>query len=1402
MVKSTFEKSAASASSKRITVDNPMENEFLYIQWNEDGTDKVKAFQPTAEKCVYTTEDGIPADLANCKIWIEKKDTTDNLVYAKMAHIHAFENGVCTDANCNMCESVATTGNHNFTTYQCKNLTSHTKKCAECGYVSAEESHSFTNGKCACGVSEIAKDWNCTYVEKDDLGLVFSLDSDSSIAGKVNFGKRTDTVKDDNNEDIQVTSSQTWYIAGKNADGTLVLMCDLEKPMKTGQKFNSSTSNGIYDGSEVYANHYGASDLRTYLTSDEGALSNFTSAEQSMMADTSIYTNDIKNSNTYKLTDKLYAAYGDINDSSYITVGNNSAGSLNNGLKIALTGSGKYASGNQFWLRAPDVGNCNNELFVNHLFDNLFSNNVFLGKGSVVPAMHLNLSSVLFASVATSAASDAEVSDAMTFRMDGTGKVSSTAVYDNSGIKVTKGGDNEVIYIQYNEGTTNKVWSKAITEDMNIYKDCVGVDSFANCKIWIEKKGIEKNVENKDVDTNLVYAVMATSGTVGITGHTYVADTENGNHKCKSCGTQANHDFLIEGEGGKLNNDTTKEACTSCGVKNIAYEDIEIGIGKLDYNGSSQTPTVTIKDNGVNLVSGTDYEVDVTGKTEHGATDYTITITGKGNYAGSVTKNWNIDKIAPSKENIAYTAPSNLTYDGEGKTATLEAKTGVNGLGTITTYYKLKGSEEAMTTTAPKNAGTYEVYADVAEGTNYNASSSKLYIDEFIIARATPSYTVPTDLKADCGAKLSTVTLPKGFTWASEDGALSADDTKANSTVTKKAKFTPTDTTNYSVVEDIDVEITVTHDTKTVQIAGQNKHHDVCKNTACTYAINEENCSGGTATCKVLATCDTCKASYGSYEAHTWNAGEITKTSTCSEKGEKTFTCTVAGCGATKKEDVATNPDNHTYVNGVCSGCNKAYETKINGVTYQVVTKTDETTGKVTAKTVNDEKTGKETIAVTIVKVDSDVEISDGKYEIVSDVKETTASGEADQNFIVTAVSADAFKDVTEVKEIVVPETVTEVGKDAFGDADSVAFNSESAPEGIKEAIKDEATVKVPEEYADSYKTELGDEATIIEVHVHKYATNWTSDDKYHWHASACNHAEETSDKAEHSKDAGTRVEPTCESKGTITYKCSVCGYTLEVVNIDALGHKWDNGTVTKEATEDAEGVKTYHCTNEGCTKTKTESIAKLDKKAPSTGDNTTETNKTPSTGDVVSDKTTGAKVEVLNPSKKEVAYVAPSNKKNKEVKIPGKVVVNGVTYKVTKIDDGAFKGNKTVTKVTLPNSIKTIGKDAFNGCSKLKTISVPKTVTEIGANAFKGCSSLTKLILQSKTTKIGANAFYGCKKLKTITIKATKLTTKTVAKNAFKGLSKSTVIKVPKKQLKAYKKLFKSKGFKGTVKA
>ena len=67
--------------------------------------------------------------------------------------------------------------------------------------------------------------------------------------------------------------------------------------------------------------------------------------------------------------------------------------------------------------------------------------------------------------------------------------------------------------------------------------------------------------------------------------------------------------------------------------------------------------------------------------------------------------------------------------------------------------------------------------------------------------------------------------------------------------------------------------------------------------------------------------------------------------------------------------------------------------------------------------------------------------------------------------------------------------------------------------------------------------------------------------------------------------------EPTCTKRGYTTHTCA-CGDSYVDTYTDALGHAWDEGKVTKPATEAEDGVKTFTCTR--CGETKTETIPKL----------------------------------------------------------------------------------------------------------------------------------------------------------------------------------------------------------------
>jgi hypothetical protein len=86
-------------------------------------------------------------------------------------------------------------------------------------------------------------------------------------------------------------------------------------------------------------------------------------------------------------------------------------------------------------------------------------------------------------------------------------------------------------------------------------------------------------------------------------------------------------------------------------------------------------------------------------------------------------------------------------------------------------------------------------------------------------------------------------------------------------------------------------------------------------------------------------------------------------------------------------------------------------------------------------------------------------------------------------------------------------------------------------------------------------------------------------------------------------------------------------------------------------------------------------------------------------------------------------------------------------------IADIAFQSCSSLTSITIPDSVTSIGTYAFSGCSSLTSITIPDSVTSIGDETFYGCSSLTSVIIPDSVTSIGSSAFYQCSSLTSINI-------------------------------------------------
>ena len=90
------------------------------------------------------------------------------------------------------------------------------------------------------------------------------------------------------------------------------------------------------------------------------------------------------------------------------------------------------------------------------------------------------------------------------------------------------------------------------------------------------------------------------------------------------------------------------------------------------------------------------------------------------------------------------------------------------------------------------------------------------------------------------------------------------------------------------------------------------------------------------------------------------------------------------------------------------------------------------------------------------------------------------------------------------------------------------------------------------------------------------------------------------------------------------------------------------------------------------------------------------------------------------------------------------------IPQSVTSIGDGAFQ-NSSLTDVTIPQGVTSIGEDAFGWCSGLTSVTIPQSVTSIGKEAFRECRYLQSLTIEDAATSIGEEAFMLCESLTTL---------------------------------------------------
>ncbi len=108
-------------------------------------------------------------------------------------------------------------------------------------------------------------------------------------------------------------------------------------------------------------------------------------------------------------------------------------------------------------------------------------------------------------------------------------------------------------------------------------------------------------------------------------------------------------------------------------------------------------------------------------------------------------------------------------------------------------------------------------------------------------------------------------------------------------------------------------------------------------------------------------------------------------------------------------------------------------------------------------------------------------------------------------------------------------------------------------------------------------------------------------------------------------------------------------------------------------------------------------------------------------------------------------------------------------------ISDYAFLNCDSLSTITLPNSIKSLGTGAFYDCDTLKTVKLPTGITKIAKQAFYHCGFLQSITIPQSVTEIGAEAFAACSKLTAISLPSA-LTTIGIASFHSTGLTSITL--------------------------
>ncbi len=211
--------------------------------------------------------------------------------------------------------------------------------------------------------------------------------------------------------------------------------------------------------------------------------------------------------------------------------------------------------------------------------------------------------------------------------------------------------------------------------------------------------------------------------------------------------------------------------------------------------------------------------------------------------------------------------------------------------------------------------------------------------------------------------------------------------------------------------------------------------------------------------------------------------------------------------------------------------------------------------------------------------------------------------------------------------------------------------------------------------------------------HTHTFASTWTSDEEFHWHAATCTDTNEQKDRAAHDYENG--ICSTCkhahENHNYENGECTVCG--LPQPATDGLAYEPADGGYTVIGIGEAEGTEiAIPATHEG------EAVVAIGDKA-----------------------FLGEEIESI---------IIPASVKS--------------------IGQYAFQKSSLQT-VTLAEGLETLGYCSFSKCNSLTEFTVPASVETWGTYVFWACENLRKVTFADGLKQVGESAFYQCPALETV---------------------------------------------------